>query len=126
VLLIPLLALIVGILIGLKTAFPVGGPVGLYLAVGVIAGIDSVCGGWRSALEGKFQNDVFVTGFVSNVLIAAFLAWLGDHIGLNLFLAASLVMGWRVFNNLSMIRRHLLNRWLDARARRGLDQGTGN
>jgi small basic protein len=69
---------------------------------------------------------VFVTGFVSNVLIAGFLAWLGDYIGLNLLLAVSLVMGWRVFNNLSMIRRHILNRWLDARARRGLDQGTGN
>jgi small basic protein len=123
VFLIPLVALIVGILIGIRIAVPVPGEIGQYIAVGVIAGIDSVFGGWRAALEGKFQNDVFITGFVSNVLIASFLAYLGDRIGLDLFLAASLVLGWRIFNNLSMIRRHAMNSWQDARARRRLDQG---
>ncbi|HXH60447.1 MAG TPA: small basic family protein [Fimbriimonadaceae bacterium] len=116
--LIPLLALIVGVLVGIKTAVPVSGIVGIYLGVAVIAGIDSVFGGWRSALEGKFRNDVFVTGFVSNVLIAAFLAWLGDHLGINLFLAAALVMGWRIFTNLSIIRRIGIERWKEARAAR--------
>lgn len=116
--LIPLLALIVGVLIGVKTAVPVSGIVGIYLGVGVIAGIDSVFGGWRAALEGKFQNEVFVTGFVSNVLIASFLAWLGDHLGINLFLAAALVMGWRIFTNLSMVRRIGVERWKEARSAR--------
>ena len=123
--LIPLLALVVGVLIGLKLAIPVGGDLGIYLPVAVIAGIDSVFGGWRSALEGKFQNSVFVTGFVSNMLIASFLAWVGDRIGVNLFVAASLVLGWRIFNNLSMIRRHALNLWQDARSRNRIDQGSG-
>jgi small basic protein len=124
VILIPLLALIVGVLIGVRTAFPVSGEVGQYIGVGVIAGIDSVFGGWRSALEGKFQNDVFITGFVSNVLIASFLAYLGDRIGLDLLLAASLVLGWRIFNNLSMIRRHAINSWQDARRRKS-EEGRG-
>ena len=65
--LIPLVALIIGVLLGIGTYFPIEGKVGLYLAMGVIAGLDSVIGGWRSALEGKFQNDVFVTGFRSGV-----------------------------------------------------------
>jgi small basic protein len=123
VFLIPLLALVVGILIGIRTAFPVSGEIGQYIGVGVLAGIDSVFGGWRAALEGKFQNDVFITGFVSNVLIASMLAALGDYIGINLFLAASLVLGWRIFNNLSMIRRHAINNWQDARARRKSETG---
>ena len=123
--LIPLVALIVGILIGIRTAFPISGDFAPYIGVGVIAGIVSVFGGWRAALEGKFQNDVFITGFVSNVLIAAFLAFLGDYIGINLFLAASLVLGWRIFNNLSMIRRHAINSWQDARARRRTNHGGG-
>jgi small basic protein len=118
VVLIPLLALFVGVLLGVYIGFPVGGLVGQYIAIGVIAGLDSIFGGWRSALEGKFQNDVFVTGFVSNVLIASLLAILGDYLGLDLFLAATLVMGWRIFTNLSMIRRHAINRWQDARAHR--------
>jgi small basic protein len=117
VFLIPLVALIIGILLGIGTYFPIEGKVGLYLAMGVIAGLDSVIGGWRSALEGKFQNDIFVTGFVSNVLIACLLAFVGDRIGLDVYLAAVLVMCWRMFTNLSMIRRHALNRWQDARAR---------
>lgn len=115
--LIPLVALIIGVLLGIGTYFPIEGKVGLYLAMGVIAGLDSVIGGWRSALEGKFQNDIFVTGFVSNVLIACLLAFVGDRIGLDVYLAAVLVMCWRMFTNLSMIRRHALNRWQDARAR---------
>jgi small basic protein len=117
VFLIPLVALIIGVLLGIGTYFPIEGKVGLYLAMGVIAGLDSVIGGWRSALEGKFQNDIFVTGFVSNVLIACLLAFVGDRIGLDVYLAAVLVMCWRMFTNLSMIRRHALNRWQDARAR---------
>jgi small basic protein len=124
VVLVPLVALIVGVLIGLYVGFPIGGPAGKYIAVGVIAGLDSVFGGWRSALEGKFQNDVFLTGFASNVLIASFLAFLGDRLGIDLYLAAVLVMGWRIFTNLSMIRRHALNRWQD-RARSRTDRGAG-
>lgn len=114
---LPVFALIVGILLGYITYFPVEGLVGTYLGMGVIAGLDSVFGGWRSALEGKFQNDVFVTGFVSNVLISCLLAFVGDRLGLDVYLAAVLVMCWRMFTNLSMIRRHALNRWQDARAR---------
>lgn len=114
---LPVFALIVGILLGYITYFPIEGLVGTYLGMGVIAGLDSVFGGWRSALEGKFQNDVFVTGFVSNVLISCLLAFVGDRLGLDVYLAAVLVMCWRMFTNLSMIRRHALNRWQDARAR---------
>ncbi|HQU19810.1 MAG TPA: small basic family protein, partial [Fimbriimonadaceae bacterium] len=69
---------------------------------------------------GKFSTDVFLTGFVSNVVIAFFLAWLGDQIGINLFLAAVLVMGSRIFTNLSLIRRMMLTKWRDARERRRL------
>jgi small basic protein len=114
---LPLFAVVVGVLLGMITGVPIGGAVGLYLGVGVIAGLDSVFGGWRSALEGKFQNDVFITGFLSNVLIASLLAFIGDKLGIDVYLAAVLVMSWRMFTNLSMIRRHALNRWQDARAR---------
>lgn len=119
--LLPIIALLVGFLLPhfLKIG-PVTGPQGQYLAVACLAGLDSVLGGIRSGLEGKFHNDVFLTGFVSNTLIAFFLAWLGDQIGLNLFLVAALVIGSRLFNNLSLIRRYLLTRWRDSRDRRRL------
>lgn len=117
--LLPVVALLVGFLLAyVLRVGPVTGIVGLYLAVACLAGIDSILGGVRAGLEGKFANDVFVTGFLSNVVIAFFLAWLGDRIGINLFLAAVLVLGWRIFTNLSLIRRYLLTKWQDSRERK--------
>jgi len=95
---------------------------GQYLAVACLAGLDSVCGGVRSGLEGKFHNDVFVSGFIFNIIIAFFLAWLGDKIFIDLFLAVALVLGARIFNNLSLIRRFLLTKWQDNRERKRMQQ----
>jgi small basic protein len=118
VILIPIVALFVGVVLGILVREPVRGELGLYLAVACLAGLDTVCGGIRSQLESKFQSDVFVTGFVANMVIAFFLAWLGDQIGVNLFLVCALIFGTRIFNNLSLIRRIGLTRWNDARARK--------
>ena len=85
------------------------------MGVAVVAGLDSVCGGSRSALEGKFRTDVFVTGFVSNIVVSIALLWLGDRIGVSLFLVIAIVMGTRIFNNLSVMRRIALTLISDAR-----------
>lgn len=119
--LIPVIATMVGVLIGLLFRQPVTGIAGVYLGVAVIAGLDSVFGGLRSSLEGKFHTDVFVTGFFANILIAFFLAWLGDRIGVNLYLVAAFVLGWRIFTNLSLIRRFMLTKWHDSRQRKRLE-----
>ena len=118
--LLPFIALLVGALLGMAFIGPIRGEMGLYNAIACLAGLDSICGGIRSGLEGKFSNDVFITGFITNVLIAFFLAWLGDKILLNLFLAVALVLGARIFTNLSLIRRFLLTKWQDAKERKRL------
>lgn len=116
--LIPIFALLLGFFLPFTFRMgPLTGVEGVYLAVASLAGLDSICGGIRAGLEGKFHNDVFVTGFIANVLIAFSFAWLGDRIGVDLFLAAVLVMGWRVYTNLSLIRRFLLTMWKDAQER---------
>jgi len=116
--LLPIIALLIGLALPLLFQLgPIGGIAGQYLAVACLAGLDSVSGGIRAGLEGKFHNDVFVTGFVSNTVIAFFLAWLGDRIGINLVLAAVVVLGARVFTNLSLIRRLALTRWQDRQQR---------
>lgn len=120
ILLLPLLAFIAGAGLAFRLVPPIGGVAGIYIAVGCLAGMDTVFGGIRSGLEGKYHNDVFITGFVSNVLIASFLAWLGDRIFINLYLAVALVLGQRIFTNLSLIRRYLLTKWQDARERERL------
>jgi small basic protein len=101
------------------------GAPGHYIAIACLAGLDTVLGGIRSGLEGKFHNDIFITGFITNILIAFFLAWLGDRIGVNLFLAAALVLGARIFTNLSLIRRFLLTKFQDARERKRAQRQSG-
>lgn len=116
--LLPVIAIVVGAAVALAMKFSLGGISGQYLAVACLAGLDSVLGGIRAGLENKFQNDVFLTGFIGNVLVAFFLAWFGDQIYINLFLAVALALGTRSFNNLSFIRRLLISRWEDDRRRR--------
>ena len=84
-----------------------------YLSLAALAGLDSLIGGVRAGTEGKFKSDVFISGFLTNALLAALLAYLGDVMGQNLGLAALVALGGRIFVNLSIIRRH----WMEGHER---------
>ena len=86
-----------------------------YLSLAALAGLDSLIGGVRAGTEGKFKSDVFISGFLTNTLLAAFLAYLGDLMGQPLGLAAVVALGGRIFVNLSIIRRQ----WLEGRGGAG-------
>jgi small basic protein len=118
---LPIVAAIIGAILAyfLRIA-PVGGVSGQYLAVACLAGLDTVFGGVRGGLEGKFNSLVFLTGFFSNTLIAFFLCWLGDRIYVNLLFAVVLVLGARIFTNLSLIRRFAITRWQDGMEKKRL------
>lgn len=120
---LPILALAVGLLIGLLPSQDLRGVAGIYMAVACLAGLDTVCGGIKSNFEGRFATDVFVSGFITNCLLAFFLAWVGDQIGVDIFLVCVLIFGQRIFNNLSLIRRHLLQAYNDWRHRRDSESG---
>jgi len=59
-------------------------------------------------LEGQYDNKVFISGFGVNALLAGFLAFVGDRLGVELYYAAIVAFGVRLFNNLAIIRRHFL------------------
>lgn len=122
ILIVPFVAILVGVILGLFVNHPFTGELGQYIAVACLAAMDTIFGGIRSGIEGKFRTDIFLTGFISNVLIATWLAWIGDKIFIDLFLAVSLVLGGRIFLNLSQIRRGLINEWTDRRERKRLEQ----
>ena len=118
-LIMPLMGIAVGFLAVYFTQATVPPNWGPYLSLAALAGMDSVCGGIRAGLEGKFSDDILVSGFLMNTLLAAALAFLGDQIGVDLFLAAVVLLGGRVFLNLSLIRRYLLNEWQLMRKKEG-------
>lgn len=116
--LIPILALIIGLLLGTLIATDLPLAITPYIGVAVLASMDSVIGGIRSQLDGKFQTDIFVSGFFANILAAMFLVWLGDNIGIGLLQVSAVVFGIRIFTNLSLIRRFLITRFHDSKDRR--------
>ena len=103
-----LIGLIVGLLIGLVSPWTIPAQWSLYVATGLLAAFDSALGGLRARLKGEFKLGVFLSGTIGNAAIAAFLAWLGQKLGLPLYLAAVVVFGTRMFQNFAEIRRELL------------------
>lgn len=80
-----------------------------YLPIAVVAALDAVFGGIRARLDGVFDDRQFVISFVFNVLVAAFMVFLGDQLGVGsqLSIGVVVVFGIRIFGNVAAIRRHL-------------------
>lgn len=109
--------LLAGIVIGTYAPLTVPQAWSKYAAVAILAALDTGLGGIRAGMEGRFNLAAFISGFTSNTLLAAGLTYLGDTLAIDLYLAAIVVFGVRIFENLAHIRRHLLGRfWPDLRA----------
>jgi small basic protein len=82
-----------------------------YLPIAVVAALDAAFGGLRALLDGIFDDKVFVVSFISNVLIAALIVYLGDQLGVGgqLSTGVIVVLGIRIFSNVAAIRRHLFH-----------------
>jgi small basic protein len=105
------LGLLVGILLGLVFQPDVPVALEVYLPIAVVAALDAVLGGLRAYLDGIFDDKVFVVSFLSNVVIAATIVWLGDQLGVGgqLSTGVVVVLGIRIFSNVAAIRRHLFH-----------------
>ncbi|MGI6747590.1 MAG: small basic family protein [Anaerovoracaceae bacterium] len=104
--------LVGGILLGFSLDISYPTEYSFYITMGLLAAIDSIVGAARSYLEGKYNNLIFITGFVTNAILAGLLAYLGDRLGVPLYYAAILVFGGRLFQNLAVIRRLLIDKIL--------------
>ena len=82
-----------------------------YLAIAIVAALDSVFGGINSVLQGKFDLKIFVSGFFGNAILSILLTYLGEKLNVDIYLAAIVVFVGRMFTNLSIIRRHYLDKW---------------
>lgn len=107
-LIIPLICLLLSFLLVYFSGVIVPLSYAPYLSVAILAALDSIMGGVRAGLERKFDNSIFLSGFFVNSIAAALLAWVGDLLGVALYLAAVVAFGVRIFQNLSLIRRLLL------------------
>lgn len=84
-----------------------------YLAISIVAALDSVFGGITSVLKGNFDLKIFVTGFFGNAILSILLTYLGDKLNVDIYLAAIVVFVGRMFVNLAIIRRYYVDKWTE-------------
>ena len=112
-----ILGCILGIILGINApiiSYTYSG----YLAIAIIAALDSVFGAISSSLKGNFDFKVFVTGFFGNAILSMLLTLLGNKLNLDLYLAAIVVFAGRMFTNFTIIRRHYLELWDSKKAKK--------
>ena len=83
-----------------------------FLAIAVVAALDSVFGGITSVINKNFDLKIFVTGFFGNAILAILLTILGQKLNVDIYLAAIVVFVGRMFVNLAIIRRYYVDKWI--------------
>lgn len=82
-----------------------------YLAISIIAALDSVFGGIASVVKGDFDLKIFVSGFFGNAILSILLTYLGERLNVDIYLAAIVVFVGRMFVNLAIVRRYYIDKW---------------
>ncbi len=118
---LPILGLLIGLALGAAFSLTIPAEYARYTAMAILAALDSVLGAVRAELDGEFDNRIFLSGFFTNIVLAGGLTFLGDRLGVELYIAAIVAFGVRLFNNLAIIRRQLLERVGQARAVQGTE-----
>jgi small basic protein len=107
---LPVAGLLIGMILGAALSLTIPAEYSRYTAMAILAALDSVFGAVRAEFDGEFDYRIFLTGFVGNIILAGGLTYLGDRLGVELYIAAIVAFGVRLFNNLAIIRRQLLKR----------------
>ncbi|MEI3338351.1 MAG: small basic family protein [Clostridium sp.] len=107
---VAVIGLLIGMLLGIVFDIDIPSNFSPYMSVAILACLDSVFGAVRANLSKNFKADIFISGFFGNSILAACLAYLGDKLGIPMYIAAVIVFGGRIFDNFAIIRRILLDR----------------
>lgn len=105
-----LIGCILGALIGINAPM-ISYTYSSYLAIAIIAALDSVFGGITSVINKNFDLKIFISGFFGNAILAILLTILGQKLNVDIYLAAIVVFVWRMFMNLGTIRRYYVEKW---------------
>lgn len=104
------IGLVIGVVLGIVLDPTIPPALQPYLPIAVVAALDALFGALRAHLDGVFSDRVFITSFIFNVLVAAFLVFVGDQLGVGsqMTTAVVVVLGIRIFSNTAAVRRHFL------------------
>ena len=107
---LPILGLLLGGVLGYFCPVLIPFAYAKLFSVALLAALDAVFGGLRAVAADTFDQAVFISGFFINALMAAFLVFVGDRLGIDLYYVALLAFGFRIFKNLAILRRYVLKK----------------
>lgn len=107
-----IIACLLGVIVGLNSPM-ISYTYSSYLAIAIIAALDSVFGGISSVINKKFDMKIFISGFFGNAILAILLTVLGEKLNVDIYLAAIVVFVGRMFINLGIIRRYYVEKWTE-------------
>lgn len=107
------LGIFIGILIGLGLNISIPLELTKYTAVVIMGILDALFGAIRAeSTHDQFDGMIFITGLGFNIILSLAITILGDKLGLDLYLAAAFVFTFRIFTNVGVTRRFLLENYL--------------
>jgi len=111
-----LLGILIGILLGLGVDYTIPFAYTKFTAVVLVGILDALFGAIRAEVtKDQYDAMIFISGLFFNIILALVITYLGDKLGLDLYLAATVVFTFRIFSNVGITRRALLTRLLEKR-----------
>lgn len=107
---IPLLAIIIGLVLGLLFTIGIPPILYMYFALFVLATLCCLLDGIYAKEMRRFSNFEFTLSWFSTIIISLAMHALGDAIGLELSTAVVVILGIKIFINLTNLRRVWFNK----------------
>lgn len=103
--------ILLGIIIGLSVNLTIPIEYIKYTAVAIIVILDSLFGAVKAEVsKDKYDTQIFLTGLGFNIILALAITLLGEKLGLDLYLAVTVVFIFRIFKNFGIVRHALLEK----------------
>ncbi|KKQ70292.1 MAG: Small basic protein [Candidatus Peregrinibacteria bacterium GW2011_GWA2_38_36] len=111
-----LIGIILGVILGFQVQYSIPMEYTKYTAVVLIGILDALFGAIRAeTTKDQYSAVIFISGLIFNVLLAVIITFLGEKLGLDLYLAATVVFTFRIFSNVGITRRAMLQNFMDKR-----------
>lgn len=108
-----ILGIILGIILGMTVNVSIPQELTRYTAVIILGMLDSLFGAIRSeTAQNNYNSILFISGLLFSIIFAVLITYLGEHLGLNLYLAVTVVFTFRIFKNVGIVRREWIETWL--------------
>ena len=106
--------IVLGILVGVYSNLQIPLELTKYSAVIIMGLLDALFGAIRAeTTNDKFNGYIFVSGLIFNIILSIFITILGEKLGLDLYLAAAFVFTFRIFTNVGVTRRYIVENYLN-------------